>query len=204
MNLASINMRPPKRQGRIKQEEIVSAMEFDRDHGSIIVFNRDGSAIGIASTFQAKRLFESGNYFLRGTRKKCSGVYSRRQIEHSEFKPEGNIFPEIRKTDHAAVSTAVASYVSRIDSSRVDPRNMPGTHTLAEWLEIVKKYGNKCLRCLSSGADVELTKDHVVPASVGGTNYASNLQPLCRSCNSWKGAREIDFRGPLAYAAAVV
>jgi 5-methylcytosine-specific restriction endonuclease McrA len=76
----------------------------------------------------------------------------------------------------------------------------PGGHSEREWREIVARYGGRCLRCGVAGSVVTLSKDHVTPLSVGGTNYASNLQPLCIPCNSWKGNREIDFRGKHAYA----
>jgi 5-methylcytosine-specific restriction endonuclease McrA len=68
-----------------------------------------------------------------------------------------------------------------------------GSHSEEEWHGIVARAGNRCLRCGVSGLDVPLTKDHIVPLAKGGTNYASNLQPLCRSCNAWKGNRAIDF-----------
>lgn len=50
--------------------------------------------------------------------------------------------------------------------------------------------GYRCQRCGASGANgAELTVDHIVPVSRGGTNDPSNLRTLCRSCNSRKGAR---------------
>jgi hypothetical protein len=45
------------------------------------------------------------------------------------------------------------------------------------------------LRCVVCGAESRLTIDHIYPVSLGGTNDESNLQTLCRSCNSRKGAR---------------
>lgn len=42
--------------------------------------------------------------------------------------------------------------------------------------------------CAMCGATSDLTWDHVVPRSKGGTNEWSNLQCLCRRCNSKKGA----------------
>lgn len=33
------------------------------------------------------------------------------------------------------------------------------------------------------------TVDHIIPKSRGGTNHPSNLQPMCRSCNSKKSAK---------------
>lgn len=44
-------------------------------------------------------------------------------------------------------------------------------------------------RCRHCGSADHLTLDHVVPWSLGGADDESNLQTLCRSCNSKKGAR---------------
>lgn len=72
----------------------------------------------------------------------------------------------------------------------------PGSHTKQDWRRVMQRDGWKCLRC---GSSKHLTKDHVVPIARGGANDASNLQTLCRSCNSWKGAKHIDFRMPAAF-----
>ena len=34
-----------------------------------------------------------------------------------------------------------------------------------------------------------MTVDHVVPQSKGGTDHVTNLQLLCAACNSMKGTR---------------
>jgi 5-methylcytosine-specific restriction endonuclease McrA len=49
--------------------------------------------------------------------------------------------------------------------------------------------GYRCQVCEAPGGTVELTVDHIIPVSAGGTNAESNLQTLCRTCNSRKGAR---------------
>ena len=48
-----------------------------------------------------------------------------------------------------------------------------------------------CYRCHRDLAllDPDLTIDHHVPVSKGGTNNPSNLMPCCRSCNSSKGSK---------------
>ncbi len=44
-------------------------------------------------------------------------------------------------------------------------------------------------RCQHCGVRRYLSVDHIVPESCGGGRELSNLQTLCRSCNSRKGAR---------------
>jgi 5-methylcytosine-specific restriction endonuclease McrA len=66
-----------------------------------------------------------------------------------------------------------------------------GTYSAAEWYALCDLWGNKCLYC---GATKRLTVDHIVPIKLGGPNIITNLQLLCRSCNSRKGTKIIDYR----------
>lgn len=61
-----------------------------------------------------------------------------------------------------------------------------GTHTLKQWNNLCKKFDYRCANC---GKKRKLTEDHIIPLSKGGTNYISNIQPLCLSCNSAKRDR---------------
>lgn len=65
-----------------------------------------------------------------------------------------------------------------------------------KWIEMVTFFGNKCLSCGMSFYNGEYpTIDHVIPRSCGGCNDISNLQPLCRRCNSSKrNRRSTDYR----------
>jgi 5-methylcytosine-specific restriction endonuclease McrA len=58
-----------------------------------------------------------------------------------------------------------------------------GSHTSAEWFAILARQRGRCASCRERR---ELTKDHIVPISRGGTDFAYNLQGLCRPCNSAK------------------
>lgn len=49
-------------------------------------------------------------------------------------------------------------------------------------------YCKRCGKTLYKG-DSDLTIDHIIPQKWGGTNAITNLQPLCRKCNSWKNAK---------------
>jgi 5-methylcytosine-specific restriction endonuclease McrA len=61
-----------------------------------------------------------------------------------------------------------------------------GSFTVAEWRAIVAKQRSKCNLC---GVKTRLTKDHIIPLSKGGSNFAFNIQGLCKSCNSSKNAK---------------
>lgn len=66
-----------------------------------------------------------------------------------------------------------------------------GSFTVVEWLALCMKYSSRCLCC---GRRRKLTADHVIPVSKGGSSNIGNIQPLCKSCNSTKGTKVIDYR----------
>jgi 5-methylcytosine-specific restriction endonuclease McrA len=62
---------------------------------------------------------------------------------------------------------------------------------MKEFTDLCKKYDDKCLRC---GLVKKLSMDHIIPLSKGGSNYITNIQPLCKSCNSKKATETTDYR----------
>jgi len=62
--------------------------------------------------------------------------------------------------------------------------------TAAQWREILDRYDHRCAYC-GERSD-KLTMDHVVPISRGGEHTASNIVPACMSCNSSKGAKNLE------------
>lgn len=69
-----------------------------------------------------------------------------------------------------------------------------GSHTLAEWKALKAQYNHTCICCKRQEPEVQLTRDHIVPLSKGGTNNIDNIQPLCQSCNSKKHRKTVDYR----------
>jgi 5-methylcytosine-specific restriction endonuclease McrA len=71
-----------------------------------------------------------------------------------------------------------------------------GSYTRQEWDDLVARH-ECCPRCkrrwedipLSAGQKSPITVDHIIPLERRGSNDISNIQPLCKPCNSQKGNR---------------
>jgi hypothetical protein len=74
-----------------------------------------------------------------------------------------------------------------------------GKYTLGQWNKMKEGYNWTCPCCMRKEPEIKLTADHIVPLSKGGTNYITNIQPLCRNCNSAKGTQIIVYMSGVAY-----
>jgi 5-methylcytosine-specific restriction endonuclease McrA len=76
---------------------------------------------------------------------------------------------------------------------RARVRGADGKHTAADVRSLLKTQRCKCAVCradLAGGYHV----DHVMPLVLGGSNDRTNLQLLCRTCNTSKGGKHpVDF-----------
>lgn len=73
---------------------------------------------------------------------------------------------------------------------RIKLKKIKGHFTLEEWQNLKRENNYKCKLCGKSEPEITLSIDHILPVSKSGsTNFISNIQPLCRSCNSSKGNR---------------
>lgn len=97
-----------------------------------------------------------------------AAIRTMRSIEDIEFEPIGG-----------ASKSSVFDRLIRILSARRYSGD-PYRNT------IFKRDGYKCRRC---GSPEQLSVDHIIPKSKGGTDDQHNLQTLCHSCNSRKGVR---------------
>jgi 5-methylcytosine-specific restriction endonuclease McrA len=72
-------------------------------------------------------------------------------------------------------------------------KNNGGFYTNIEWEEVKKRFNFTCPMCKRAEPEIKLTRDHVVPLLLGGSNEIKNIQPLCRSCNCKKHTQTIRF-----------
>lgn len=58
-------------------------------------------------------------------------------------------------------------------------------HTRAQLQEILAMQDNRCIYCnVQFGVECSATIDHILPVSMGGTDWASNIVMACRRCNA--------------------
>jgi 5-methylcytosine-specific restriction endonuclease McrA len=72
---------------------------------------------------------------------------------------------------------------------RVRKLRAPGSHTPEQWLRVVRTRRWRCFYCGKHLSVRTLTKDHRIPLSKGGSDFAKNLVPACKACNSGKAGR---------------
>ena len=105
------------------------------------------------------------------------------------YRKKRSKLPEERAKRRAYLKRSGKS-VEYAQRRRAQIREAEGSYTAEEWEDLCAKYDYRCLAC---GAD-EVTVDHIVPLSKGGSNMIDNLQPLCMSCNCSKQDRVVDYR----------
>lgn len=71
--------------------------------------------------------------------------------------------------------------------------NNGGEFTLEEWEQMKKDFKRTCLSCRKTEPEIKLTIDHIIPVTRGGKHQATNIQPLCKPCNSRKYTKIIRY-----------
>ena len=79
---------------------------------------------------------------------------------------------------------------------RAQKRGVEGSYTTTDLKYIYYHQQGKCPRCRESVPFEEMTVDHIIPLSwKSSNNYASNIQLLCKPCNSAKNNyHDTDYR----------
>lgn len=142
---------------------------------------------------------EKEESFFSGTRKKCKSCRTKKwKLDHPEQvrQQSKEYYRKNKDKENSRLKKwqieNKEKFNNALRNSQYKRRSKTiGSFSEEEWKQLCEKYNNMCLCC---GRKVNLTRDHVVPLSVGGLNVIENIQPLCRSCNSKKKAKTIDYR----------
>jgi superfamily II DNA or RNA helicase len=90
--------------------------------------------------------------------------------------------------------------INRIFNDKSDVVIVPNLESDEELTDEVKRqvFARDKFTCLCCGKEqrkgVPLNADHIRPIAMGGNNAISNLQTLCKQCNTVKGVNEVDYR----------
>jgi 5-methylcytosine-specific restriction endonuclease McrA len=103
-----------------------------------------------------------------------------------------NLYPERRKETYRKYVANNPEYYRIAAKVRRDrKRSNGGDYTHQEWHSLLKLY-DSCPACGKKWTEEDRpTVDHIIPISLGGSNYIDNIQPLCLFCNLSKGNRFI-------------
>lgn len=110
-------------------------------------------------------------------------------IEEDDFLDAGEAEYELYVIDQEKAAREEACRQQKVLEAMGEPRprwelRKPMCNKL-RW-QVFKRDEYRCRHC---SADEDLTVDHIIADSLGGPTIIENLQTLCRSCNSRKGAR---------------
>jgi 5-methylcytosine-specific restriction endonuclease McrA len=128
-------------------------------------------------------------------RRKAAQMAARRAADPEKYREISRRFsqkPEAKERRRAVYAADPEPIRAQNARGRTRRAAAEGTFTTDEWLALLEMYGHRCLAC---GSDGPLEPDHIIPLTWGGTNWITNIQPLCRKCNGSKGNRHAtDYR----------
>jgi len=84
----------------------------------------------------------------------------------------------------------------RANKRRLFKLGLDTSHTVEEWEAKKQEFNYRCAYC--GRRSIELTKDHIVPLTKGGTDSIDNIVPACEYCNKSKGTKDVshfEFQG---------
>lgn len=123
--------------------------------------------------------------FLTKDRERVNREARERRLNDPEWRDKKNAY---RKAHYEANREKYYAYLSKRKAKKAGGG---GSHSAEAWRQMLDLFGHKCLCCSKTQ---NLTRDHVQPLSLGGSDDIANLQVLCRRCNKSKYTRRTDFR----------
>jgi len=147
------------------------------------------------NTYQRKRRSENPekvrNYERQYRLKNPDKILNKSRKYYAENREEVRKYANKYYAEYRLKNLEASRNSEKIDSQnrRARKANLPDTLTGEQWADCVEYFEGKCVAC---GSDANLTIDHWIPLKnkdCPGT-IASNIVPLCFSCNSSKSDRD--------------
>lgn len=110
--------------------------------------------------------------------------YNMRNWRNNNQERQKNYNREWNIANRTSVQARKAKY-------QAEKHKVISTMTEEDWNNIKKKHNNTCLYC-GKYEGCEITVEHVIPFTRGGSNVKENVITACSVCNSSKGNTDLD------------
>lgn len=120
----------------------------------------------------------------RGWHAKHADTVNARVREKRERDPT-----PFRALDKARYERCRYQRVMLAERARARRSGATGSHTVAEWKSVLRHFKRLCVYCGVKLTTANISKDHVVPLKLLGSNSIRNIVPACRRCNSRKNTK---------------
>lgn len=134
---------------------------------------------------------------LRKDCKACRAAYSRQwyidnkekiRIDKLEYRSENK--ESIAERQRVSRSRNKSVIINRNRNRRAKSKMAEGSHSASDITSMLERQKHKCANCRCCLKESGYHVDHIQPLSRGGSNWPSNLQCLCPTCNLKKHAKD--------------
>lgn len=116
--------------------------------------------------------------------RKCIDDYRTKFVDRSEYHRK----TQERRSAYTRKWRKLNPASARTSAFKRRYREAAGVISESDLQKMLNRFDGRCAYCGEKG---EMTMDHVVPLSRGGSNSIGNILPACKRCNSSKSARFI-------------